>query len=488
MAGWTVQDVLQEMAAVADLITHRRNTAASGEDMDTIEQHMIQGLLNKVGTLSLDARSTLQLIQEVDGRVGYSSTSKSKLKTAIETRLGAVNAGLNTRTALWKPQNINISFYLTDSDWNQLKNSTNYHFKITLIAKKLRALGLQTMSEQTTKYATATLLCCYQQLPDAVTIHHIVNDIKLGFASTKAYDGMPFLLTYPQDPRDLPRVILDNAYPDGGPANRCPEQFAMVLKQVPMRKTNKLLSQAPSSEPSSGSGSNTSPLANLKTGNAGMDMAFKMFGTMFETMMGNLQGFSSDKRPTEPKIEISPSKVPVGKTSAAKVVPALRVNDPTDTKTLPVANGAPSKQLALEDTTAHSATLPTQASAPTAQEIEEATFNQLKAKQAQAKAKAKASSKSKAMKKAPKEKAKAKVKSSLMKKPSSSCHSAATPFTYVVSPPGPEWKGRTYDSWTSKHYHAARQLAGKCGLSDDDAKQKGRDARQQASDIWMKCM
>ena len=44
----------------------------------------------------------------------------------------------------------------------------------------------------------------------------------------------------------------------------------------------------------------------------------------------------------------------------------------------------------------------------------------------------------------------------------------------------------TKESWTSKHYHTARQLAKKSGLDDDEAKAYGRDARAKAVLAWDK--
>ena len=84
---------------------------------------------------------------------------------------------------------------------------------------------------------------------------------------------------------------------------------------------------------------------------------------------------------------------------------------------------------------------------------------------ARGKAKAKASSKAKA-------KAQPKPKTASKRK-------ASTKEDFVYDPgfPGAEWKGRSYESWASKHYHAARELARNQGLSDDDAQGCAREAR-----------
>ena len=91
---------------------------------------------------------------------------------------------------------------------------------------------------------------------------------------------------------------------------------------------------------------------------------------------------------------------------------------------------------------------------------------------ARGKAKAKASSKAKA-------KAQPKPKTASKRK-------ASTKEDFVYDPgfPGAEWKGRSYESWTSKHYHAARELARNQGLSDDDAKGCAREARAKSAETW----
>ena len=101
-------------------------------------------------------------------------------------------------------------------------------------------------------------------------------------------------------------------------------------------------------------------------------------------------------------------------------------------------------------------------------EIEEAAFQALKNRTPTAKAQAKTS---------PKKKPSAKVKASIMKRPSASAAYSKSKALAEYQCPLPEdrWMSSTKDSWTSKHYRTARQLAVKAGLDDDSAKAYGRD-------------
>ena len=112
-------------------------------------------------------------------------------------------------------------------------------------------------------------------------------------------------------------------------------------------------------------------------------------------------------------------------------------------------------------------------------EIEEAAFQALKNRTPNAKAKPTAAS----MKKPS-----AKVKASIMKRPSASAAYSKSKALAEYQCPLPEdrWMASTKDSWTSKHYHTARQLAVKAGLDDDSAKAYGRDARSKAVLAWDK--
>ena len=77
----------------------------------------------------------------------------------------------------------------------------------------------------------------------------------------------------------------------------------------------------------------------------------------------------------------------------------------------------------------------------------------------------------------PKGKAKAKA---CLKRPAA-CMVA---FVYEPGQPGDEWAKRTLESWSSKHYHSARQMALNQGYSDEDAKSYARDARKRSVANW----
>ena len=130
--------------------------------------------------------------------------------------------------------------YLTKADWEALA-SEQYHTKVTIITKRLRLLGVQSMAEQSVKYATACLLTTYSQPPAADVIFAIVQDIKLSFSSSGINTiGLPAILKYPEDPNDLGPLVLAHAYTNGEvPAMLEHHQLPILCKLVPLRKTHK---------------------------------------------------------------------------------------------------------------------------------------------------------------------------------------------------------------------------------------------------------
>ena len=469
MATWTLEDVVRDMQDVANLLAHKKGKGDISDDSE-YEQNMITGILSKIDGVTLTPNGALMLYQKLDTIHSFSPNLMQKMKDYIDNRVSTGNRPVTNAAPAVKPQHITVANYLSKTDWDQLQTHASYHYKVSLIVKKLRALGVQSMSEQSCKHSVATLLCCYKTFPEASTIFQMVQDFKLAFNSTEVVRGLPVLIKYPLNPRDLPTEIYEAVYNgQEAPMNHCPDQFTMVAKQVPMRMTNKLIKKdtnpsAPtipltSSEPSS---SSDMP--------SGMNMAMQMFNMMMEKMTPMFDNLPQ-KRAAEPKIEITPKKLKVNPESAQAACPTLRLANPI--------------ALPLEDKPKESAADTNDASLPTpatrALDIEAATFAALQNKASAAKAKANP-------KKQPKAQAKGKAKGKAACKRPAAAPAAVTPFNYVVGAPGPEWVGRTIESWTSKHYHTARKMAVAQGLSDEESKVKAREARKKACELWTQYM
>eukprot|EP00434_Breviolum_minutum_P046443 symbB.v1.2.042010.t1/scaffold9006.1/size4437/1 len=166
----------------------------------------------------------MKLHDAVESASGFGESSIAQLKKGIDDCL----------------TQINCCKYLTKADWQALSSET-YHTQVTIITKRLRLLGVQSMAEQSIKFATACLLTTYKQPPDSDVIFGIVQDMKLSFASSFINTvGVPAVLKFPEDPNSLDPVLLAHAYQHGEvPAMVDKPELPMLCKIIPLRKTNK---------------------------------------------------------------------------------------------------------------------------------------------------------------------------------------------------------------------------------------------------------
>ena len=498
MASWTLEDILKELGDVSSLLKHKKVTNPGEESQ--LEQNMMRGINNKLSALTITAAMALRIYQLLETLDGLSKQVLLDSKSQIDQQVCAVPTQATVAHGhVIKPQTINIAPYLTKEDWNVLQTHSSYHHKVGVIVKKLRALGLHSMSEKTVKQACAALLCTYKNLPEPAAIWQIVQDLKLGFMSTAAEAGLPWVLVYPDDPTQLPKEILENVYKDQEAAKYIPSMFAMVLVQVPLRKTNKLLKSSQMAVLPQPAGSSSSQALVPQPQEAAQPamQPMEMMATMFSQMMGMMQAANTQtkkaKEEEEPPLKMSPKRLKVDPSAAQAVMPPqLRAQA---SLSLPCV-----EQAAIEDATANDETQEGNTQTTT-HAIEDATFKALKAKQQASKStpKVKATPKTAASKKAaakpkakqaPKAKAKgqAKAKAKAASAPSSGSHGGIAVENYQPGIPEEVWKPRTFDSWVSKHYHTCRHMALNQGYSDDEAKEFGKKARAKAKAIWLEHM
>ena len=427
----------------------------------------------------------------MDSCGSFSSDMSTKLRAKVDTLLVQPVAAPVMQMAL-KPQTLSIPAYLTEEEWSCINGTHSYHTKLSTICKRAKALGVQSCSEQTVKSITATLLCGLSALPDAAAMHQVVTDVKLSMSSMTTQAGLPFALKFPANPLDLPLEVLSAAYGQSNPACKIPDKYTVVLKQVPLRVTHASLSKnkqcgeaTPAATPAQASSSSSS------TGFTGVpDLQHPMQQMMCMMTMGT-QAFQNKKAlkqlldiKTPEKQQEATSDQSSQQVNTKPAVPALMDETATPAFTVPAADLATLQpKLRTQASTPAECTLPTNSeeqpkesnSQLNGAEIEEAAFNALKNRTPTAAALQKKPS--------------AKVKASIMKRPSASSLkiSKSKPLGEYQCPlPEDRWTSSTKDSWTSKHYHTARQLAVKAGLDDDSAKAYGRDARSKAVLAWDK--
>ena len=252
------------------------------------------------------------------------------------------------------------------------------------------------------------------------------------------------------------------------------------MKHIPLRQTNAAIAFSKQTHTASSSGS--TPDASMTTF---MEMASGFMKMMTNMAQNKSSGTLSNLVMSPKKEESTPPPSTNSKALPALDVEAFKPKMRTSTSgsggdLLPLENG----EVTHEDTPGDSGN---------GAVIEQAAFDALVSREAAKKAtkssgKGKRKGKGKAKAKAnPKAKASSKAKAKAQPKPkTASKRKASTNEDFVYDPgfPGAEWKGRSYESWTSKHYHAARELARNQGFSDDDAKGCAREARAKSAENW----
>ena len=474
---WSVDNVIAEIKDVGQLLHFKRHNGAS--NMEHLEATLIKNITYKLETMFLSPTQALSLQKALHEDVNLTPDMKAIVNTAIDASLTRDSSNQESAHGP-KPQKINVSPYLTMSDWDIIKNSQNYHSKVAAVCKRLRSLGVRSLAEQSVKHAVGAILSGYKEMPDQSIMYQMVQDIKLGFVSHPMVHTGPVVVKYPEDPTKLPGQLYSQSYPNEHPAQIIPDKLPMILKLIPLRLTHAAIAKAKSAQSAPSGGSPGAPPLSSQG-------AFAPLVDVANSLATLVKDLSRKPSSEELHLTMNPNAVP-GQPAASSAElesfrPKLRNGSAAgaDMSSKPAASSA-AAPLALEDGHLNQ---PDGANSLDGASIEQAAFDALLSRPAnQGKGKGKGNGKGKGKAKAkakaksqPKGKAKAKA---CLKRPAA-CMVA---FVYEPGQPGDEWAKRTLESWSSKHYHSARQMALNQGYSDEDAKSYARDARKRSVANW----
>eukprot|EP00435_Cladocopium_sp_Y103_P010399 s531_g2.t1 len=480
---WSVGDICKEIQDVSKLI--------EGKDTnDSFGQALVKGVCAKIkGLADLPPGDALQLKEAA--RFLPDAHLKS-IVDQLEQRL-TYGVGDVKQALVLKPQTLlHIYNYMTQDDWVELDNpSTSWARKQTVVALRLKKLGVASMHEQTCKSCMALLACSLTVVPEEKMMYDMLQEFKATFASTMCTTKCSNIVKYPEHPKELCQEVFQAAYGSDQPCPKVIDKFNLVAKKVVLRSTSKHIRHTPAKveQAQSASAGSASTMNDMVNG-----QMMQMLGMMSRFMgmnMGNhgdgshsqhqqLQGQSAQaalhnfKPKTQLALGDAPAPEATTKDTDSKLVlpcstPALSATEHPDATTTTPATQKGNSSDSLE----------TQPEEP---DYEEAAFTALKNRQALAKAKAKAGPKAKA-----KGKAKALPKAAVMKRPSSSKASAskkAKKLDYKVPPPSEAQLKSTPRNYYDKHYHKCKQMAIKTGYSEEEACELAKNARATAVELW----
>ena len=496
-AMWSVDDICKELADIAQLIAGKKSD-------DPFCQALIQTSCSKIKGLVVLAPCDALKIKKAAMVLGDDFTNA--IWACLEKRLTSVGSELGTpqgpqgMSVCTKPQTLLHPFnYMTAADWKELEHQeTSWARKQTIVALRLKLLGIVSMSEKTMKSCLALLACTLTVVPDEKMMYSMLQEFKATFASTSCAVQFSNLTMYPENASDLPQNVFQAAFGSEQPCPKVIDKFNLVARKVILRNTSKHMRGtggkcADQHQASAGS--------SLSHGMGMNDMMSNPMLHMFNMMCNKLMGMNSpgdvhghsqnqqgkggqvtlhnfkpktllalgdvpgpDPANTESKLAL-PCPAPETEQAAATPVPSTQTQ-----------KGESHEELAEHD------------SEP---DYEQAAFDALKARNAfQKVAKTKGKGKGKAKAKAKtKPHAKAKAKAATTKRSSTSSSSSAKKMKkldYKVPPPSEAQLQSTPRNYYNKHYHKCKELAINCGYSDTEAKEFAKKARATAVELWDK--
>ena len=253
---WTLEDIKGEIDSTSTFLISRRITVPA-EAYNQLECSMLQSLKNKIRAIvTLTVKDAVSL-QTTFGQARLSSSVREQLQTLVDEQLAAAADIIPAmQQCVIKPQTLAHPWnYLTQSDWDVVMEES-YFKRVMTICSRLRALGMASCHEQTTKWCVALLTCIVAQqtgkLPEYKMIRQMVLDFKATFLSTPMVkmSGMGRIVMYPENPENLPDDVKNAVYKDSQPVAKVFDQVVQIANfHIPLRATSKLLTVVPKLEP-----------------------------------------------------------------------------------------------------------------------------------------------------------------------------------------------------------------------------------------------
>lgn len=234
---WTPADFCNELRHVADLV-HTRPSSQIG-------QAALVNLKQRLQSVEHWAPSDITAVFE--GIAGLNLPQQ--LQEDIMAGLDNLTLSNPSNMALQaKQQSLHhLPPYLTNADWNLLEKASEVDMR-QVIASRLKALGIQSMKEETKKACVAVMLHCLvnvqqKALPNPWAIYYMGFDLAMTLALLvkEGKEVVSGLKNYPASPTMLDPGFLSRAYgPSEGPSLK-EVSLAAFYPKIACRKTSKLL-------------------------------------------------------------------------------------------------------------------------------------------------------------------------------------------------------------------------------------------------------
>ena len=492
---WTATDVSNDMLNIGKLLESRRKTMTTTSDASDNDQekNMVQGCAHRIKLIANITVVEGKLLYDTIQQCSLSDDYKKILRDALDGKMSVATTD-NQSDVVLKPQTLtSIQNYLSRRDWQILDDpKASYLSKVNVVVKRLRTVGVKGLHEQTAKYGVALVLTTLTQLPDHTIIHQMLQEFKQTFHRDLTKVQVPFIRVYPTSASELPETVITSAYSDEDPVEpREIENLCMIAENhIPLRATSKLLKAG---KPQKELAVVTSSASQTKKPNLPVEKTVQEdktgnFGNpwmMMQMMMQFMQKQCGESNGQETKVTLSPQKEKeLAAEKSKEALQAAAAAFQPRKRQLALAEGEntaevkesepPMEKPAEEEEQQEERT-------KTPKDFEDATYEALLNKKGQAKQSAKDKGKEAMPKKSPKAKAKskAKAKPAVMKRPS------AQQQHYELPPWKKEDSETSRNTFTSRHWHAARSFAVRVlGYDDEYAKQYAKGFHEAAGELF----
>eukprot|EP00435_Cladocopium_sp_Y103_P001114 s3938_g1.t1 len=206
MAAWSVEDFLKEIEDLESLQKIRPTALAIPKLLDALE-HKIKAID------SLTPSMLLKLTEKLEAS-SLPADLKSSLQNAVDEKAVAASAGA---LKLQAGSQILLSLwnYLSAKEW-QMVQSAPYVEAVHVCVKRLKAVGVKSMKEQTKKHALALLLHLMIQRgepkPPPMEVYKLGNYLHDSFTSCRQPSLVAGFLRYPEKPADLGDAFMQACY------------------------------------------------------------------------------------------------------------------------------------------------------------------------------------------------------------------------------------------------------------------------------------
>ena len=236
MAAWSVEDFLKEIEDLEALQKIRPGALALPKLLEALE-HKIKAIE------SLTPSVLLKLTQKLEAS-SLPADLKSSLQNAVDEKAVGVSAGALKVQA--GPQILlSLWNYLSAKEWHMVQSSP-YVEAVHVCVKRLRAVGVKSMKEQTKKSALALLLHLMinrgEPKPPPMEVYKLGNYLHDSFMSCNQPSLVAGFLKYPERPADLGDDFMKACYQaDDYPqpvSPSVPPSVGALLKDAIVRNTH----------------------------------------------------------------------------------------------------------------------------------------------------------------------------------------------------------------------------------------------------------